>query len=102
MLPQTTPVETAAWKKLQIDQQFMKGIQLKNLFQEDRERFHRYSVIFGDILFDYSKNLVNAETFTHLFELAEECGSSRVSAVSARSAVLVVAEMALIEPGHRW
>jgi len=74
MLPQTTPVETAAWKKLQIDQQFMKGIQLKNLFQEDRERFHRYSVIFGDILFDYSKNLVNAETFTHLFELAEECG----------------------------
>ncbi len=28
---------------------------------------------FGDILFDYSKNLVNAEIFSHLFDLAAEC-----------------------------
>ena len=73
MFPTISPVETTAWKKLQADQQFMKGIQMKTLFSEDRERFNTYSIIFGDILFDYSKNLVNAEIFSHLLDLAAEC-----------------------------
>ena len=73
MFPNISPVETMAWKKLQADQQVMKGIQMKTLFSEDRERFNRYSIIFGDILFDYSKNLVNAEVFSHLLDLAAEC-----------------------------
>jgi glucose-6-phosphate isomerase len=73
MFPNIPPVETLAWKKLQADQQHMKGIQMKNLFAEDRERFQHCSIIFGDILFDYSKNLVNEETFAHLLDLAAEC-----------------------------
>jgi glucose-6-phosphate isomerase len=73
MFPNISPVETLAWKKLQADQQVMKSIQMKNLFNEDRERFNRYSIIFGDILFDFSKNLVNPEIFSHLLDLAAEC-----------------------------
>ncbi len=73
MFPNISPVETLAWKKLQADQQYMKGIQMKSLFTEDRERFQRCSIIFGDILFDYSKNLLNEETFAHLLDLAAEC-----------------------------
>jgi glucose-6-phosphate isomerase len=73
MFPNISPVETSAWKKLQGDQQYMKGIQMRNLFSEDPERFNRFSIIFGDILFDFSKNLVNTETLSHLFELAQEC-----------------------------
>ncbi|HEY2648027.1 MAG TPA: glucose-6-phosphate isomerase [Puia sp.] len=73
MFPNISPVDTLAWKKLQADQQYLKGIQMKNLFTEDRERFQRCSIIFGDILFDYSKNLLNAETFAHLLDLAAEC-----------------------------
>jgi glucose-6-phosphate isomerase len=73
MFPNISTVETLAWKKLQADQQIMKGIQMKNLFNGDRERFNRYSIIFGDILFDYSKNLVNPEIFSHLLDLAAEC-----------------------------
>ncbi len=73
MFPNISPVETLAWKKLQADQQYMKGIQMKSLFTEDRERFQRCSIIFGDILFDYSKNLVNEETFAHLLDLAADC-----------------------------
>ncbi len=46
MFPNISPVETTAWKKLQADQQFMKSIQMKNLFSDDRERFNRYSIIF--------------------------------------------------------
>ncbi len=60
MFPNISPVETTAWKLLQADQQVMKGIQMRQLFTDDRERFDRYSIIFGDILFDYSKNLLNA------------------------------------------
>jgi glucose-6-phosphate isomerase len=73
MFPNISPVETAAWKLLQADQQVMKGIQMRQLFTDDRERFNRYSIIFGDILFDYSKNLLNAEIFSHLLDLAAEC-----------------------------
>ncbi|HEX3081017.1 MAG TPA: glucose-6-phosphate isomerase, partial [Puia sp.] len=73
MFPNISPIETLAWKKLQADQQYMKGIQMKSLFTEDRERFQRCSIIFGDILFDYSKNLLNEETFSHLLDLAAEC-----------------------------
>jgi glucose-6-phosphate isomerase len=73
MFPNISPVETLAWKKLQADQQYMKGIQMKSLFIKDRERFQHYSIIFGDILFDYSKNLLNEETFAHLLDLAAEC-----------------------------
>jgi glucose-6-phosphate isomerase len=80
MFPNISPVETVAWKKLQSDQQFMKTIQMKSLFSDDRERFNRYSIIFGDILFDFSKNLINAETFSHLFELANECQVSEAIA----------------------
>jgi glucose-6-phosphate isomerase len=80
MFPNISPVKTAAWKKLQADQQFMKTVQMKSLFSEDRERFNRYSIIFGDILFDFSKNLVNAEILSHLFELAAECRLSEAIA----------------------
>ncbi len=73
MFPTISPAETTAWKKLQTDQQYMKGIQMKTLFSQDPERFNTHSIIFGDILFDYSKNLVNAEIFSHLLDLAAEC-----------------------------
>src|SRR5690606_39077900 len=32
-----------------------------------------FSLMFGDILFDYSRNRINAETMKHLVQLAEEC-----------------------------
>jgi glucose-6-phosphate isomerase len=72
MFPSISPVETAAWKKLQSDQQIMKSVQMRTLFSEDKDRFNRFSLIFGDILFDYSKNLINSEVLSHLFELAGE------------------------------
>ena len=35
-------------------------------------RFDHYSLVFGDILFDYSKNLISAETLQLLQDLARE------------------------------
>jgi glucose-6-phosphate isomerase len=72
MFPNISPTQTASWKKLQDHQQVMKGIQMKSLFTKEANRFDHYSLLFGDILFDYSKNLINAETMGLLQDLARE------------------------------
>ncbi len=72
MFPNISPTQTASWKKLQDHQQVMKGIQMKSLFSNDSNRFDQHSLVFGDILFDYSKNLMNAETLGLLLDLAKE------------------------------
>lgn len=47
---------------------------MKDLFFNDEERFHKFSLHFEDILFDYSKNIVTENTMAVLMELATECG----------------------------
>ncbi|MEM7356566.1 MAG: glucose-6-phosphate isomerase, partial [Acidobacteriota bacterium] len=47
---------------------------LRSLFEEDPERFAQFSLELDDLLFDYSKNLVTAETMALLGRLAEEAG----------------------------
>ncbi|MBC7655482.1 MAG: glucose-6-phosphate isomerase, partial [Oligoflexus sp.] len=48
-------------------------IHLKELFENDKERFNKYSVLFNDIFLDYSKNRVNDKTMALLMQLAREC-----------------------------
>ncbi len=73
MFPSISPTQTQAWKKLQDHQQLMKGIQMKSLFHGDPNRFNQYSLELGEILFDYSKNLINGDTLGLLQDLAREC-----------------------------
>ncbi|HDZ9270692.1 TPA: glucose-6-phosphate isomerase [Vibrio cholerae] len=73
MLKNINPTQTQAWKALTAHFESAQDMDLKALFAQDSERFAKYSVRFGqDILVDYSKNLVNAETMQHLFALAKE------------------------------
>uniref|UniRef100_D3TME3 Glucose-6-phosphate isomerase n=1 Tax=Glossina morsitans morsitans TaxID=37546 RepID=D3TME3_GLOMM len=65
------------YKELQAlyDQQG-KDINMKNLFNKDPERFNKYSIRLrtesdGEILIDYSKNLINDEIMGKLLELAK-------------------------------
>ncbi len=73
MFPRINPTTTAAWQKLQAHADEMKQSSLRMLFQKDPERFKKMSLQQGDILFDYSKNLVDAHTLELLQELATEC-----------------------------
>jgi len=73
MLPKTDPTQTSAWKKLKAHYSEMKSVQMKTLFDNDPERFEKMSVQFNDLIFDYSKNIVSAETQKYLLELAVEC-----------------------------
>ncbi|HEY6503324.1 MAG TPA: hypothetical protein VIZ28_05060 [Chitinophagaceae bacterium] len=73
MLPKVNPTTTEAWKKLQQHHAVISSAHLRELFKNDPERFKNFSLQSGDILFDYSKNIITAETFQLLLQLAEEC-----------------------------
>ena len=74
MLPKLNPTITQAWLLLKrhYDEE-MQRTHLRKLFGSDTERFQKFSLQFGDILFDYSKNIINNKTVQLLLQLAEEC-----------------------------
>ncbi|MFA9419047.1 MAG: glucose-6-phosphate isomerase [Gammaproteobacteria bacterium] len=65
-------MQLSAWKALTAHYQEIPDIHMRDMFQQDRERFNKFSLRFKDILLDYSKNRVNQETMRLLFELARE------------------------------
>ncbi len=73
MLPKINPTETQAWQKLTIHFLEMQANTMRAMFDEDPERFKKFSIQFEEILLDYSKNLINADTLRLLIELADEC-----------------------------
>lgn len=73
MLPTISFTQTAAYKKLKSHHRTISKKHLNELFEEDKNRFKKFSVKFNDILVDYSKNRVNRRTMAYLNELANEC-----------------------------
>lgn len=68
------PSHTAAWKALKQHFEKLKDVHISDLFAQDPQRFSSFSAIFDDqILVDYSKNRITAETMNTLLALAEEC-----------------------------
>ncbi|WP_126455366.1 glucose-6-phosphate isomerase [Sulfuriflexus mobilis] len=63
--------DSPAWRALQEHQQIQAQQSLRDLFASDKKRFERFSLQFGDILLDYSKNQVSAETMALLYDLAD-------------------------------
>lgn len=73
MLPHQNFTSTAAFKALSIHFEKIKSQKLQDLFK-DKQRFKKFSVEFGDILLDYSKNRITDETIDLLVALAVESG----------------------------
>jgi len=72
MLQRQNPTHTAAWKSLESHYQQMKKVHLKDLFQADPNRFKHFSLRMGDLLVDYSKNIITDKTMQLLYDLANE------------------------------
>ena len=72
MLPSSNPIETQAWRNLEMIFLTLQATHMRELFAEDADRFKKFSLQFEDILIDYSKNIVNEEAMKLLFQLAEE------------------------------
>merc|ERR1711916_106423 len=62
------------WKKLENLHAGMNGTHILDLFGTDVNRAANMSVRFDQMLFDYSKTLIDADVRTALVELAEEAG----------------------------
>lgn len=73
MFPTIDPVTTNAWQKLGVHHLSIQNRRLRELFKENADRFHQFSLQLGDIIFDYSKNLLTSETMEILQGLAKEC-----------------------------
>lgn len=74
MFPAINPTETQAWRKLEAHYSQIKDRHMRDLFMEQPDRFLKFSMCLGDIVFDYSKNRMTEETRTLLLDLARECG----------------------------
>ena len=74
MFPKVNPTTTKAWRKLTKHYKETKGVEMKALFAANPNRFDAFSTRFEDILVDYSKNILTAETMPLLIKLAKECG----------------------------
>ena len=71
-LKNINPTTTAAWEALDEHICSLDETSLSELFAADKTRFDRYHITHGDILVDYSKNLVTDETMKLLYSLADE------------------------------
>lgn len=72
MLTKKNPTETNSWKLLEAHYRSIKNEPMLNMFNNDPERFKKFSIQFKDILLDYSKNRINEETIDLLLKLADE------------------------------
>ncbi|MGL6038925.1 MAG: glucose-6-phosphate isomerase, partial [Soonwooa sp.] len=71
MLPKINPSRTKAWEDL--ESHFANNdFELRTLFKYNPERFKEFSLETEDLLFDYSKNLIDSRTLDLLLKLAEE------------------------------
>ncbi|HDH05951.1 MAG TPA: glucose-6-phosphate isomerase, partial [Nitrospirae bacterium] len=70
MLNKINPSGTSSWKKLKSHFDIMKDRRIRDMFNNDPDRFSGFSLRFEDMLVDYSKNIINNETMRLLTELA--------------------------------
>jgi glucose-6-phosphate isomerase len=68
----TALVQSPAWKALEAHYEKMTQTHMRTLFEQDPQRFERFSLRVNDILLDYSKNRITEETMSLLLELAAQ------------------------------
>ncbi|MBL8133733.1 MAG: glucose-6-phosphate isomerase [Anaerolineae bacterium] len=90
------------WNRLQEHHQAMRAVHMRELFAQDPQRFEHFSLRYGDMLFDYSKNRITAETLTLLLELAREAGlPARIEAMFSGSKINVTENRAVLHVALR-
>lgn len=68
------PTQLPSWQRLKEHYQAVSGLQMRELFDQDAQRFNKYTIRFQNILLDYSKNRITEETRSILIQLAHEAG----------------------------
>jgi len=68
------PTQLPSWNQLNNHYKQIAPKQMAAMFEEDKNRFTKFSLEFNDILVDYSKNRITEETMSLLFALVKESG----------------------------
>jgi glucose-6-phosphate isomerase len=75
-LSNVNPLSTSSWKSLLSSAERLNSKHISELLNKDSERFQKYSYSLEDILFDFSKNKIDAQIVNDLKSLAHEAGLS--------------------------
>ncbi|HET6243730.1 MAG: glucose-6-phosphate isomerase [Bacteroidetes bacterium] len=63
--------ENSVWQELTAHYQKTKKLEIKELFENDSQRFNKFSIQHENLLVDFSKNRANEQTIALLLELAK-------------------------------
>jgi len=75
---------------------------MKDAFTKDRQRFEKFSAVFDDILFDFSKNLITEETLPLLIALVKRAGlSAKTEAMFSGSIINTTEKRAVLHTALR-
>ena len=66
------PRQTRSWNNLKKHYETVKDLDLKAEFARNPGRAEAFTMVFEDLLVDYSKNLITSETEQYLNEFAQE------------------------------
>jgi glucose-6-phosphate isomerase len=66
--------QSPAWLALRQHQRWTERFHMRDLFAANPQRFERFSLQMDEILFDFSKNRITAETLPLLIDLARQAG----------------------------
>lgn len=72
MLNHVSPLETNSWQALKAHYDKLKKRHLTTFFDEDPERFNRFSLEAENLLLDFSKNRIDKDAFQSLLEFCRE------------------------------
>ena len=66
------PIDLPSWKELQKHASVIRNLPMRDLFAKDSTRAETFSLRWNEILLDYSKNRITAETLNLLHKLLQE------------------------------
>ncbi len=64
--------ESSAWRNLAAHKKELESVTMREMFASDPERFKKFSIEYGGILYDFSKNRITEKTLDLLIALAEQ------------------------------
>ena len=62
------------WEKINTNAMSVKKKSLKKLFEEDKDRFKKFSIMTEDLLLDFSKENINQKSYEDLIDFAKSIG----------------------------
>ena len=91
-----------AWKALQTHYKQVRGLHLRNLFENDPKRGERMTAAAVGLFLDYSKNRITDETLKLLIQLADEAGvRARIDAMFRGEKINVTEKRAVLHVALR-